>query len=105
MPDDGGRLDATGSSSSETGVLDGHGGLLLMTMYDDTCILANGRRHTVDWWGSRPGGGGVMNRRRDYSHVVDRRLLIFGTVEDRKINVAERQQELVVKARQCTVGR
>jgi hypothetical protein len=103
MPDDG-HLHTAGSSSSETGVLDGHG-LLVMSMYEDTCILASGR--TVDWWGSRRGGGVMMmNRRRDHNQLVERRLLLVGIVEGLKINVAERrQQERVVEARQCSVGR
>ena len=116
MPDpDDGRLDTTGCSSSEIGgvlVLDGdHGLLLLMSLYDDTCILASDR--TVDWWGSRAGGGGMMmmmmmNRRRDRNHLLERRLLLLVgiIVEGLKINVAQRrQQERVVKARECAVSR
>lgn len=83
MPHDG-HLDTTGSSS-ETGVIDDSHGLL-MSM-NGTCIL-------------RPGGGGMMkNRRRDHiNHLVDRRPVLVVTVEDLKIDVAERHQERLVNA-------
>lgn len=97
-------VDTAGSSSEAAGVLYGRHGLLV-SVDDGTYILANGRRTVNDDWGSRPGGGGVFNRRRQHNHLVDRRLLLFGIVEGLKIDVGERQHERLVEARHCTDGR